>query len=114
MLQLTVKELEPKIAALVFSGRIMVGPQSQKIESQVGELLKRGYTAIIFELSGVSHMDSTGVGQFIASQTQVMKVGARLLLAGANPVIRDVFRVTRLDSVFRFFDDLDSALKSLR
>jgi anti-sigma B factor antagonist len=114
VLQLSVREIEPKIAAVVFSGRIMVGPQSQKIEQQVADLLAKGYTAIIFDLSGVSHMDSTGVGQFIASQTQVMKVGSRLLLAAANPVIREVFRVTRLDSVFRFFDDIDSALKSLR
>ena len=109
MLVISHKELEPTVALIVVEGRVMIGPESEKIESIVRDLLANGYRAIIFDLTGVTHMDSTGMGRFIASLTMSMKNKAQLLLAGTGPKVREGFRVTRLDTVFKFYDDVESA-----
>jgi anti-sigma B factor antagonist len=97
------------VAVIHISGRVMLGEESAQIEKVVAELLSNGRTKFVFELSGVTHMDSTGIGRFIASLNKVMQAGGQMRMAAAAGVVREGFHVTRLDTVFQFFPDLDSA-----
>ena len=67
------------------------------------------------DLSGVTHIDSTGIGTFmLASFGKVRQAGGELVMAGAGSgVVREGFRVTRLDSVFHFYPDVESAVGAL-
>lgn len=114
MLVLSHIEVEPKVAVITVAGRVMIGPEGEQIETLVRDLLGQGFKAIIFDLSGVTHMDSTGMGRFIASLTMSMKNKAQLMLAGTAPKVREGFRVTRLDTVFKFYDDVESARAAVR
>ena len=112
-LQISQRQLSPGVAVISLAGKIMLGQASAAIEEQVNEALKAGQKKIIVELSGVTHIDSTGIGRFIASLGQVTAAGGTLVMAGATGVVREGFRVTRLDSVFRFFPDVESAARAL-
>jgi anti-sigma B factor antagonist len=107
------QEIAPRVAVVTVTGNVRIGPESEKVETVTRDLLSQGYKALLFDFSGVGHMDSTGVGRFIASLTMTMNAGAELRIAGANSRVRDVFRVTRLDTIFKFFDDIDAARRSL-
>ncbi len=87
----------------------MLGPEGQELERVVNDLLSRGYRRFVLDLSGVSHIDSTGIGRCIASLNQIMQMGGKLHMAAAQGQVREGFRVTRLDRVFRFFDDVPAA-----
>ncbi|WP_171177458.1 STAS domain-containing protein [Ruegeria sp. HKCCD8929] len=68
-----------------------------------------GPERVILDLSGVSFIDSSGLGAIVASMKQLG--GARRLdLAGLTPVVEKVFRLTRMDTVFNLFPSLDDAL----
>jgi len=108
-MEISRKETDQGIVVISPVGRIMIGDESAQIESSVSDALAQGKTRIVFDLSGVNHMDSTGIGRFIASLNKVMQSGGKLRMAAATPVIREGFRVTRLDTVFEFFDDVDAA-----
>jgi anti-anti-sigma factor len=73
------------------------------------KLIDAGARAIIFDLAGVTHLDSTGIGQFIATMTGGLKKNARVVMACANAHVRESFRVTLLDKVFKFVDTVDEA-----
>ena len=88
----------------------MLGPEGQQVERAVMDLLARSYRRFIFDMSGVTHIDSTGIGRCISSLNQIMQSGGKLYMAGATGQVRESFRVTRLDRVFRFFDDVERAL----
>ncbi len=67
---------------------------------------------VILDMSGVSFLDSSGLGAIVA----VMKLLApekRLELAGLTPNVQKVFRLTRMDGVFTIHpsvpDDLQDA-----
>lgn len=66
---------------------------------------------IILDLAGVEFIDSSGLGAIVASMKQIGSE-RRLDLAGLQPVVEKVFRLTRMDTVFRLFDSLDDALSA--
>lgn len=101
----------PSGAALVtVKGRMMLGEDSQQLESAVAGLLNEGIHDVVFDLSGLTHIDSTGIGRFIASYRRVMGVKGSLKMAAPNNTVRSAFRVTRLDTVFPFFESVESAV----
>ncbi len=113
MLQIEHRELKPGVILITLTGRVMLGPDSARIETLVADSLAQGHKKFIFEMSGVSHIDSTGIGRFISSFNKVMQAGGKMHMAGAAGAVRDGFRVTRLDTVFKFFPDVEAACAAL-
>ncbi len=107
------RELKPGTVLIALSGRLMLGPEGQEVERAVNDLLAKGYRRFVFDMSGITHIDSTGIGRCIASLNKIMQSGGKLHMAGAAGQVRESFRVTRLDRVFRFFDDLAAAQAGL-
>jgi len=108
------REIEAGIVVISVAGRIMIGDESTRIEAVVVELLKQGRRKLVFDLTEVTHIDSTGIGRFIASLNKVFQAGAKMHMAAANQAVRESFHVTRLDTVFKFFPDVESACAALR
>ncbi|MCE5310530.1 MAG: STAS domain-containing protein [Acidobacteriales bacterium] len=113
-LEIQHREIDGGIVVITVAGRIMLGDESTRIESLVAELLAQGHRKIVFDLAGVTHIDSTGIGRFIASLNKVFQAGGKMHMAAATGAVRDSFHVTRLDTVFKFFPDLESACAALR
>ena len=101
------------VSVIVLRGKLMLGEDSLQLESVIPELIKEGRNRLIFDLSGVTHIDSTGIGKFIDTYSRLMKVSGKMRLAGATGAVRDSFRVTRLDTVFSFFPTVEEARAGL-
>lgn len=68
-----------------------------------------GKPRVILDLERVDFLDSSGLGAVVA----VMKFfspGITLELAGLTPIVAKVFRLTRMDQVFRIHDRADAAV----
>jgi len=66
---------------------------------------------VILDLTEVQFLDSSGLGAVVA----VMKAygpNKRLELAGLNPVVQKVFRLTRMDKVFKVYDSSAQAVEA--
>src|SRR5262245_59052306 len=112
-MKINIHHQEPENGVVVINvgGRVMLGDESAEIEKLVAEFLVTGRRKFVFELSGVTHMDSTGIGRFIASLNKIMRAGGQMRMAAASGIVREGFHVTRLDTVFQFFPDVESACK---
>jgi anti-sigma B factor antagonist len=113
MLQIEHRDAEPGAAVVSLTGKVMLGQESAKIEALVRQLVSGGRLNVVMDLAGVTHIDSTGIGRFIACLSQVRRAGGKLRMAAAGGQVREAFRVTRLDTVFQFDQDVESALKNL-
>jgi anti-sigma B factor antagonist len=111
-LQVSHQDLAPDTVVITLAGKMMLG-ESAPVESLILSLLAEGRRKFIVDLSALTHIDSTGIGTFIAALGKVGQAGGALVMAGASGMVREGFRVTRLDKVFRFFPDLDSARAAL-
>ena len=112
-LEISQREVAPGLILVTLAGRLMLGPEGAEFESLVTRLYTEGTRNIIIDLSAVSHLDSTGIGRCIAALNKAMQVKGRLHMAGAKGQVRDSFRVTRLDRMFKFFDTLDDAQRAM-
>jgi len=110
-MQISHEENELGVVVIRVTGRVMLGPESKKIEKTLDELITQGKRRFVFDLSGVEHMDSTGIGRFISALNKVRQASGKLRMAGAARGVREGFRVTRLDTVFEFFPEVESACK---
>jgi anti-sigma B factor antagonist len=104
---------EGAVSVIVLRGKLMLGEDCLQLEAAIPELLKEGRTKLIFDLSGVTHIDSTGIGRFIDTYSRLIKVNGKMRMAGASGAVRDSFRVTRLDTVFSFFGTVEEARAGL-
>jgi anti-sigma B factor antagonist len=103
------REIEPSAALITLSGKLLLGPGASKLEALVPELIASGHKNLVFDLHGVTHIDSTGIGRFIDTHTRLAKVGGKMRLAGASGSVLESFHVTRLDTVFSFYSTVEAA-----
>lgn len=54
---------------------------------------------IVLDLSGVPYMDSAGLGAVVNYYTHCERRGKRMALAGVSSRVRELFRMTRVDTV---------------
>lgn len=64
---------------------------------------------IILDLSKVSLMDSSGLGVLV-SLLKKMAGMYEIRIYGAQEVVKNIMHITRMDKVFKSFDDLEQAL----
>jgi anti-sigma B factor antagonist len=100
--------------ALAYAGAEPHKDQNPPLElgSLVRNLLTRGHRKILLNLSQVSYIDSTGIGELVGAFTSVREKGGELKLL--NPAVRVVYvlRITRLNSFFPVEADEAAALRS--
>jgi anti-sigma B factor antagonist len=90
--------------------------------SNVAELTRRilhvlaeGETAIVLDLAGVTHLDSSGLSAVISAHQQVTEEsGGKLALVLDQKHLRRTFELRGLDRVFVICDSREQALESLR
>ncbi|MFZ0285643.1 MAG: STAS domain-containing protein [Terriglobales bacterium] len=99
MLEIQTKQLPPDIVVLEVTGKITIGRDCQHLEWTVDGLVKEKRKKIIFDLTGVSHIDSTGIGIIVMSAGKAKEAGGQLRLAGVNSHLEHILRMTNIDKV---------------
>jgi anti-sigma B factor antagonist len=113
LLQIEHRETAGGAVVITLAGKLMLGPESQQVETLVTGLLAKGRRKFVFDLAGITRIDSTGIGRFIFCFNKIAEAGGKLLMAGAIGHVRESFKVSRLDTVFRFYPDVETATKTL-
>jgi anti-anti-sigma factor len=92
-------------------GRIVYRDEAAALSRVVDEILKSG-SKLVLELSGVTAMDSAGIGELALLQTWAQERNAEFKCAGASAVVSTLLDLTNLDSVLQVHPSLDAALES--
>lgn len=110
MIEITHREVAPGTVVITLAGKLMLGPEGDQIVTLVERQLSAGTRKFVFDLAGVTVIDSTGIGRFISSFNKIMAVGGEMRMAGASGHVMQSFRVSLLDKVFSFYPTLQQAL----
>jgi anti-sigma B factor antagonist len=100
------------VTILDIHGRIILGPEIGTLRTAVHELVAQVKKKIILNLADVDYIDSSGVGELVASFTTVRNAGGELKLLNLTQKVHDVLHVTKLYTVFDIKDDEFTAVKS--
>jgi anti-sigma B factor antagonist len=99
MLEIQTKQLPPDIVVLELTGKITLGRQCKQLEWAVDNLVGEGQKKVIFDFSGVTSVDSTGIGILVMSAGQVKKAGGELRVAGATEHVEQVLKTTNVHQI---------------
>ena len=67
---------------------------------------------VLVDLAGVTYMDSSGIASLIEAFQQAKKKEAGFALVSVNPAVLRVLNLARLDKVFTFHENLESAFNA--
>jgi anti-sigma B factor antagonist len=95
------------------SGRIVFGEESASLRDMVREVIAQN-KKVILNLSGVSYIDSGGLGTLVALYTSARNSGSSIKLANLTQRVGDLLQVTKLLTVFEVYDSEESAIESFR
>lgn len=94
------------------AGRITLGEGASSFRDTVRELSAKGDKKILLNLSEVSYIDSSGIGEMVSGFTTVTNHGGQLKLLGLSKRVKDLLQITKLYTVFEVFDDEAAAVRS--
>jgi anti-sigma B factor antagonist len=94
-------------------GRIVYRDEAAALSRVVGGLLPHS-NKLVLDLSGVTSIDSAGIGELALLQTSAQNQNTAFKCAGANVLVRSLLELTNLDSVLDLHVSVDSALESFR
>lgn len=73
---------------------------SDEFKLAVVAAVERGASLFVLDLTTVSFVDSTGLGALVGGLKRVSTKGGRLVVAGLQPGVSSLFKLTRMDKVF--------------
>jgi len=82
------------------SGRIMIGDTAKNFSAKCYEMLQRSRPTFALDLSGITHIDSTGVGAIASLLTSTRTRGGDLKLIAPSKKVESVLRTTCLYELF--------------
>ena len=109
ILQFLRHEIGPGVAALEIKGNVHCGPECARLEREVDALVKDNLTFVVFDLKGVSHMDSAAIGAIVRCHSKLKNAGGALRLASAQPMIAHSLQITKVDLIIKVFPTLSDA-----
>jgi anti-anti-sigma factor len=74
----------------------------------------RGRPELVVDLSGVGFAGSAALGNFVALHRIVRQHGGRIVFCNVDPTVSEVFRASKLESLFGFESDREAALRAVR
>ncbi len=102
------------VTVVDLSGSITLDEGSAMLRKTVKGLAQQGSRRIVLNLSGVTAMDSTGIGELISAYTSVRNAGGELKLLNLTREVHELLRITKLSTVFDIQDDEPSAVAAFQ
>jgi len=109
ILQLQKSQPSPDLCRIELIGKLMMGNDSRQVEWSVAELLVAGVKKVVFDLSRLDGIDSTGVGIIVVCHAKLQKVGGNLRLAGASGIVLETLQMTHVDKIVSIFPNAEEA-----
>jgi anti-sigma B factor antagonist len=102
------------VRVLDLEGKITIGSGDVELRQHIEDAIAAGHPNILLNLKGITHIDSSGIGEMVGCFTTVARKGGRMKLLNLTPKINDILQVTQLITVFDIFDAEQAALDSFR
>ncbi|MFZ2493982.1 MAG: STAS domain-containing protein [Thermoanaerobaculia bacterium] len=93
-------------------GKITIGAGDTQLREVITNAISSGTNKILLDMSGVTTIDSSGIGELVGAFTTVANRGGKLKLLHLPAKLNELLHVTQLITVFEVYEDEPTALKS--
>jgi anti-sigma B factor antagonist len=100
-----------EVIVVACSGRIVFGEEAADLRDVVKSLLQRS-KQIVIDLSGVSYIDSGGLGTLVGLYTSARNMGGEIKLANLTQRVHDQLQITKLITIFDCYNSEQAAVNA--
>ena len=108
----TLRDVGNGVTIIKLEGKITIGAGDQQMREVITNAVNEGKTKILLDLSGVTTIDSSGIGELVGSYTTVTNRGGKLKLLHLPAKLNELLHVTQLITVFEVYESEQEALAS--
>jgi anti-anti-sigma factor len=101
------------VTLVTITGSVMWA-EAEALHELFRDLLAKGQKRLLLNLSGVKHLDSSGIGALAWAYVTIRKVGGELKMVHLGKQVQYLMELTSLYKIFEDFSDEESALNSFR
>jgi anti-anti-sigma factor len=100
------------VTVIEVSGKVLGGPESERLRSELEGILRRGDRKLLVDLSGVPWMNSAGLGIFLAAYSRLREQRGLMRFSGVGERVREILHTTKLLTVLDVVDDETTGIRS--
>ena len=100
------------VEIISLSGKITIGSGDSQLRDVITNAMNNGQTKLLLDMSGVTTIDSSGIGELVGSYTTVTNRGGKLKLLHLPAKLNELLHVTQLITVFEVYENEQEALKA--
>lgn len=104
--------LEQGVTILQALGSITAGAGARELRNAGQAALAASAEAVVIDCSGITLMDSSGLGELVALKRGMDRTGGNLKLAGLPAPVTEVLTAAGLRSAFSTYSDVEAAVRS--
>lgn len=97
------KELKPGVVVLELKGPLQMGVECKQLELAFDELLREKQTRVVLDFTGITKLDSGGLGKVVNCFSRLKKAGGAMRLAGVQGMIDNVLKITLVDRLMKVY-----------
>ena len=102
------------VTVLDMEGKLTTDGGNVVLHRTIRRLLEDGRGQILLNLAGVVYIDSSGLGQLIASHIALSKRGGQMKILHLTQKLRELMTITKLLTVFDAYESESQALDSFQ
>ncbi|MDB5327384.1 MAG: anti-anti-sigma factor [Phycisphaerales bacterium] len=80
------------------------------LDAQLGSIADKKPALVVLDLAGLSMIGSSAMGSLIGFRRDVAKSGGVVRMAAVSPIVRESFKRSLLDKLFKIFDTVQAAI----
>lgn len=100
------------VEVIKLEGKITIGSGDSQLREVITNSLNSGRNNLLLDMSGVTTIDSSGIGELVGSYTTVTNRGGKLKLLHLPAKLNELLHVTQLITVFEVYENEQEAVKS--
>jgi anti-anti-sigma factor len=101
-----IRRLDLDVTVFEISGRLILGNLLQSVESEIRQLIDGGARRLVFDLTGLTWIDSAGIGTLIDSSEHMDQLGGQICLAGVTGAVAKIFERMQIERIIPLEADL--------
>jgi len=105
-------KMNGNIGVLALKGKLMGFPETDDLHGEIRSFLGQGVKKIVVDLSGVTWMNSMGVGALMRCLTTARNHEGNMCLIGLTDKVRSIFVMTQLVRIFNIYESEKQAVES--
>ena len=109
LLNIVERKVDPDITVLEVTGRLALGRESQRIETMMEDLAKKGSMKVVLDLTGVEYIDSAGIGMLALASGKFKEAGGSMAVVAPDGRVLQMLKLTQMSAILQVHPTVQAA-----